>query len=195
MSSGVLFGSISAWTVRYRSYAEIPVETPRRASTDTVKAVDWVGPFRATINGIWSSSSRSPSIGMQIRPRPCCAMKLMTSGVANCAATARSPSFSRSSSSTIRTIRPIRKSSIASTIVQKDASCSDPFWSGPGSVAVNSSLQEALDVFGEDVDFNVYRGTDRLGRHGDHLLCIGDQRHPEAVTLLLGHRQADTVKT
>ena len=54
MSSGVLFGSISAWTVRYRSYAEMPVEMPRRASTETVNAVDWLGPSRATISGIWS---------------------------------------------------------------------------------------------------------------------------------------------
>src|SRR5688572_31268319 len=128
---------------------------------------------------------------MQIRPRPCTAMKLMTSGVANCAATARSPSFSRSSSSTIRTIRPIRKSSIASAIVQKDASGSDPFLSGPGSVALNSSLQKTLDVLCKDVDFDVYRRADRLRRHRDHQLGIRDQRHPETVTLFLGDRQAD----
>src|SRR5262249_42176677 len=125
-----------------------------------VNAVDWLGLFGDTISGIWSRSSRSPSIGMQIRPRPCDAMKLIASGVANCAAIARSPSFSRSSSSTIRTVRPIRKSSIASGIEQNDASGADPLDSGPVPVALNSSLQQALDVLREDVDFDVHRRAD-----------------------------------
>ena len=42
-----------------------------------------------------------------------------TSGVTNCAAIVRSPSFSRSSSSTTTTKRPARMSSIASSIVAK----------------------------------------------------------------------------
>jgi hypothetical protein len=48
-------------------------------------------------------------------------MKLMVSGVTNCAAIVRSPSFSRSSSSTTTTIRPWRMSSIAASIVAKGA--------------------------------------------------------------------------
>src|SRR5579883_1617186 len=44
-------------------------------------------------------------------------MKLIASGVMNCAAKVRSPSFSRSSSSTTTSIFPARKSSIASGIV------------------------------------------------------------------------------
>ena len=43
-------------------------------------------------------------------------MKLTASGVTNCAAIVRSPSFSRSSSSTTTTNRPERISSIASSI-------------------------------------------------------------------------------
>ena len=51
-------------------------------------------------------------------------MKLTASGVANCAAIVRSPSFSRSSSSTTTTNRPSRISSIASSTVAKGLSVS-----------------------------------------------------------------------
>ena len=47
---------------------------------------------------------------------PCLAMKLMISGVTFSAATVRSPSFSRSSSSTTMIMRPSRKASTASSI-------------------------------------------------------------------------------
>ena len=63
--------------------------------------------------------SRSSVIGMQIRPRPCFAMKLMASGVIFSAAIVRSPSFSRSSSSTTMIILPSRIASIASSIGAK----------------------------------------------------------------------------
>src|SRR5688500_6548900 len=46
-------------------------------------------------------------------PRPCVAMKFTASGVTNCAAIVRSPSFSRSSSSTRMTILPARMSAMA----------------------------------------------------------------------------------
>jgi len=51
--------------------------------------------------------------------RPSRAMKLIASGVAKSAATVRSPSFSRSSSSQTTTIRPRRMSSIASSMSAK----------------------------------------------------------------------------
>ena len=46
-------------------------------------------------------------------------MNVIASGVTNCAAIVRSPSFSRSASSTTTTKRPERMSSIASSIVAK----------------------------------------------------------------------------
>ena len=46
-------------------------------------------------------------------------MKLIASGVANCAGTTRSPSFSRSSSSTRMNIRPLRASSISSSAEER----------------------------------------------------------------------------
>src|SRR5208283_2227795 len=59
-------------------------------------------------------SSRSSVSARQTSPRPYLAMKLMASGVTFSAASVRSPSFSRSSSSTTTIMRPARISSIAS---------------------------------------------------------------------------------
>ena len=121
-SSGCECGSIATWIVRARSAAEMPVVTPSRASTETVKAV-WNGAsFLAAIRLRPSSWQRSSVSARQIRPRPCVAMKLIASGVANCAAIVRSPSFSRFSSSQTTTIRPRRMSSIASSMVAKGES-------------------------------------------------------------------------
>ena len=71
-SSGSVFGSIAASTVRARSAAEMPVVTPLRASIGTQKAVPKRALFCSsrTISGMRSSSSRSPVIGRQTRPRP-----------------------------------------------------------------------------------------------------------------------------
>src|SRR6266403_1956519 len=72
------------------------------------------------MSGRRSSSQRSSVSGIQIKPRPYLAMKLMASGVIFSAAMARSPSFSRSSSSTRTTMRPWRISSTASSTVAKE---------------------------------------------------------------------------
>src|ERR1700693_2580393 len=56
----------------------------------------------------------------QISPRPYLAMKLIASGVTFSAASVRSPSFSRSSSSTTTIMRPARISSIAAGTSTKD---------------------------------------------------------------------------
>ncbi len=116
-SRGIEFGSMATWIVRARSWAEIPVETPSRASIDTVNAVSNGDSFLAAIRSRPSSSQRSPVRARQISPRPWVAMKLIASGVANWAARVRSPSFSRSSASTTTTIFPARMSSIASSMV------------------------------------------------------------------------------
>src|SRR5216110_2568024 len=92
---------------------------PRRASTLIVKAVPIGAVFSTTIMPSFSSSRRSPSIGTHIRPRACVTMKLTASGVILSAAMTRSPSFSRSSSSTTTRMRPCRISSIASSMVAK----------------------------------------------------------------------------
>ena len=63
--------------------------------------------FFAAIRSSPSSSQRSGVSDRQISPRASLAMKLIASGVANCAAIVRSPSFSRSSSSQTTTILPV----------------------------------------------------------------------------------------
>jgi len=100
-----------------RSWAEMPVVTPFLASMETVKAVlkrDWLS---LTMSGRLIFRANSSLRVRQMRPRPCLAMKLTASGVTNSAAMQRSPSFSRSSSSTRMTILPFLMSSIASGIV------------------------------------------------------------------------------
>ena len=110
---------IATWIVRLRSAAEMPVVTPCRASTLTVKAVPRGASLWSVIGRRPRWSARSSVRHRQISPRAWVAMKLIASGVANWAAIVRSPSFSRSGSSTTTTIRPSRMSSIASSIVAK----------------------------------------------------------------------------
>ena len=71
-SSGCVRGSIAASTVRARSAAEMPVVVPCLASIGTQNAVPKRALFCSsrTISGMRSSSSRSPVIGRQMRPRP-----------------------------------------------------------------------------------------------------------------------------
>jgi hypothetical protein len=108
-------GATAACTVRARSAAEMPVVTPSAASMDTVKAVPILVPLRPPWAAACRRSQRSRVSVRQIRPRPKRAMKLMASGVTWSAASTRSPSFSRSSSSTRMTMRPARMSATMSS--------------------------------------------------------------------------------
>ena len=121
--------------------------TPSRASTETVNGVSNGDSFLAAIRSRPSSSQRSGVSDRQISPRPSLAMKLIASGVANCAAIVRSPSFSRSSSSQTTTILPWRMSSIACSIVANGA------WLCAACSC--ACLQQPLDVLGEHVDLDV----------------------------------------
>src|SRR5580704_16522387 len=114
-SSGRASGLAATRIVWARSAALIPVLTPWRASMLTVKAVPRAGPRRPgdSIIGSLRRSICSSVSATQMRPRPCVAMKLMASGVTNCPTIVRSPSFSRSSSSTRMTILPARMSAMA----------------------------------------------------------------------------------
>src|SRR5450759_1084754 len=102
----------------------MPVVIFPLAPIDTVNAVPCALVLSSTMAGMSSSSSRLATHGMQIRPRPFLLMKLMTSGVTICAEHTRSPSFSRSSSSTTMMMWPSCSSSIASSIVLKGISIS-----------------------------------------------------------------------
>ncbi|MNE20029.1 hypothetical protein D3C80_1131310 [compost metagenome] len=83
------------------SCTEIPVVQPCPIkSTETVNCVSCKTVLLVTIKFKSSSLHLDSVKGAQINPRPCVAMKLIISGVTFSAAAIKSPSFSRSSSST-----------------------------------------------------------------------------------------------
>ena len=96
--------------VAARSPEDTPVVVPARRSTDTVKAVRCDSLLTGTICGRSRRASCSSSIGTQMMPLVWRIMKATASGVACSAAMIRSPSFSRSSSSMMMTMRPARSS-------------------------------------------------------------------------------------
>ena len=87
-----------------------------------MNAVPSLDVLRSTIIGSPSSSRRSSVVGTQIMPRPYLAMKFTASGVIASAAIMKSPSFSRSSSSTTMIIFPALMSSMASGIPANECS-------------------------------------------------------------------------
>ena len=117
-SSGLVFGSINACKVLALSCADIPVVQPFPIkSTETVKGVSCKVVLSVTINSNCSSRQRESMSGAQINPRPSFDIKLIISGVTLRAAVKKSPSFSRSSSSTTMIIFPFFISSMASSMV------------------------------------------------------------------------------
>ena len=97
----------------------MPVVTPSAASIETVKLVWYDEVLSLTIGRRPSWRVRCSVSVTQTRPRASRTMKLMSSGRTICAAMTRSPSFSRSSSSRITTMRPARMSSRISGMVLK----------------------------------------------------------------------------
>src|SRR3990170_5062502 len=98
----------------------------------------------------------------QTSPRPYRVMKLIASGVLWSAAIIRSPSFSRSSSSTRMIILPARISPSASSMVASGMLLfpflreSMLFQEIPGQ-AVPPALEKPQDIFPDDVGFHVDR--------------------------------------
>ena len=109
-SFGTEVGLDSAWIVLARSAALIPVVIPLAASTLIWKSVLWLSRLFKTIRSIPSCCKRSGTVGTQISPRPNLAIKLTAFAVAFSPAIMRSPSFSRSASSTTTTILPLAMS-------------------------------------------------------------------------------------
>src|SRR5207342_2313876 len=123
----------------------MPVVTPSAASIDTVKLVPCGEVLSRTIGAKPSWRQRSRVSERHTRPRACVTMKLMSPGRTSSAGMMRSPSFSRSSSSTITTMRPARSSSSNSGML-----------ANVDSVLMGVLLgEQAFDVAGEHVDFQV----------------------------------------
>src|SRR5438045_1262456 len=137
------------------------------------------------MSGIPSSSSRHPAHGIHTIPRPCVTMKLTSSGVAAWAAITKSPSFSRSASSTTITILPARISSTASPI-ESNATCTV-------ASAMPNLWHEPLHVLRDHVDLQVHRVAGPGPPERRELERVRDERHAEPVPFDSGDRQADAV--
>src|SRR5712672_1342449 len=149
-SFGFVLASTAVRSVTARSEALIPVVTPIRPSMASQNAVPCTEVLIGDISGRCSSSQRSSVSGKQIKPRAYFAMKLMASGVIFSAAMARSPSFSRSSSSIRTIIRPCRMSSTASSTVANSALISLILSNIP-SVGLDAQRQRCASSGGENL--------------------------------------------
>src|SRR3990167_5102133 len=203
-------GSMAASTVAALSYAEIPVVVRPMTSIGVQKAVSNRDVLSRTSSGICSSSSRSAVIERQINPRPYRARKLIASGVTLSAAIVRSPSFSRSSSSTMMRIFPARNASPASSMRANGL-----VWRAPLAILIgvfflfialmrhlsrSYSRQRqsrqfcgADDVLPDDVHFEIHAvaelGTAQIRiRHRE-----GNDLHVEPVDAKTRNRQADAI--
>src|SRR6185312_11735530 len=218
-SAGLVAGSTAASTVAARSAADMPVVTLCFASIGTQNAVPKGVVLALTASGISSSSSRSPVSDRQIWPRPKRAMKLIVSGVTFSAAIVRSPSFSRSASSTTITMRPARISSTASSIDANGVFPGDAILSGgrlfarrrfvpvcalafisvcnfprpDGAQGEAGDLRGADDILADHVALEV----DAIANLGAVQVGVlhGERHelHVEAIDAEAGHGQADAV--
>ena len=114
-SCGAVEGSTRARMVAARSLAEMPVVVPAFASTLTRNAVSRISVLLATMGSRSRCRARSVVIAVQMKPDVWRMKNAIDSGVANSAAMIRSPSFSRSSSSTTMTISPRPMAATASS--------------------------------------------------------------------------------
>src|SRR3982751_4845666 len=108
-------------------------------------------------------------------------MNATSSGVACWAAKIRSPSFSRSSSSTTMTGRPAAMSAIAPSMSLNIVDCPLPV------------AEKLLHVLGDHVDLEVDRIADRLGSEDGQLERGRDQADGERVGGQLHDGQRDAV--
>src|SRR5262249_23099140 len=127
----------------------------------------------------------------QMTPRPCVAMKLIASGVANSAAIVRSPSFSRSGASTTTTNFPARKSSSASSMVAKAVRSSCTVTAS--IVCGSRGREQLLDVLREDVHLEIHGVAGSEQAESRHLERMGDERDRECVLLERGDRERDAL--
>src|ERR1043165_2981021 len=115
------------------------------------------------MSGRSSSLHLSSVNARQINPRPCLAMKLIASGVTFSAAMQRSPSFSRSSSSTMITNSPRRDRSAASSMVGKGIGLSNDL----------EALRGLVTLLGNGVDH--FHLESVVPRHEARDLAEGDR--------------------
>src|SRR4051812_20527785 len=158
----------------------MPVLVPLRTSTDTRKAVRMLSVLVATIAGRSSSRARSVVMGAQMKPDVWARKKAIFSGVAASAAMIRSPSFSRSSSSTTTTISPRPMAATASSM-------------RPNGVSATPGLQQLLDVLGHHIDLQVDPVARVLAAEGGDGRGVRDDGDGEPVVEDVDGREAHAV--
>src|SRR5438034_5776064 len=162
-------------------------------STETPKAVWWGAVLSATIIGIESCSNRSRVRPTQSWIPASRAMKLTCSGVTVSAAVMKSPSFSRSSSSTTMIILPAAMSARASSMVAKLIALLSLIRRLEGRFG-HALSQEGLHVLGENIDLEVDDVAGRLGVQRRRAERVRDERHTEGTRLLQArHRETHAV--
>src|SRR5690606_26161620 len=149
-SDGRASSRIAVRIVVARSCAEMPVVTPSRASIETVKAVSRLAVLCWTIGGRSRRSAIAFVIARQTTPPVWRIMKASRSGVTASAARTRSPSFSRSSSSTRITGRPALSSATSS------GTSASPGRRVASGMAGLPQRQDPLDVLGQHVGLEVH---------------------------------------
>src|SRR5262245_43871339 len=110
----------------------MPVVKPCRTSTETVKAVPSGASFAATMGSRCKRLASSGESGAHTMPEVWRMMKAIFSGVHIDAATKRSPSFSRSSSSVTTTIPPAANAASTASTRLWFPTTFGPLHSGPG---------------------------------------------------------------
>src|SRR5690606_5632327 len=118
-------------------------------------------------------------------------MNATSAGVAFCAAKMRSPSFSRSSSSTTTTGRPSAISLTASSMVANCVIAAPT----PDCSSLVSSVRhrKLLDVLGDDIDLEVDRRARTLAPQRGPLQRRRDQAHRERLVIDIDNRQRNAV--
>src|SRR5690606_5612489 len=173
----------------------MPVVTPSAASMLTVKLVWCDEVLSRTIGGRPSWAQRSRVSDRQTRPRAWVTMKLMSAGRTSSAAMIRSPSFSRSSSSTMTTMRPARSSSSSSGMGAKGMGLRPGlgFRGSGGFLGLSGGAAQALEVAGDEVDFEVHGVAGTGGGEGGVGDRVRDQRDFAGFVLHGIDRQAHAV--
>src|ERR687890_1592125 len=191
-SSGPVASSTATRQVCALSAAEIPVVIPSLASILAVKAVPIREVLCLVISGISRRSIISPAIGRQMRPRPCVAMKFMSSGVTSSAAIVRSPSFSRSSSSQTMIILPALISSMISSI-GLNGILHAPLWRL--YTLVQPRQQQPLHVLADHIGLQVHLVTYREALQSRSLPSLGQYRDGKRPLSHRDESEADTIYT
>src|ERR1043166_4131937 len=176
-SAAPLLPLASARTVLVRSSAEMPVVSPWRTSTVMVKAVPSGASLAATIGSRCSRRASGADSGAQTMPEVWRMMKAIFSGVQSEAATNRSPSFSRSSSSVTTTISPRAKAAMTASTRSKLSITKEP---SPDLLLEWPSRRLA--------DLTPVTQIVICSDAGLHRLADGDRADPDAwVVAALGH--------